>query len=241
VSSGRKILSFLFAKKKKVLSQHGGVMRQGWLKKQGVKYKTWKRRWCVLFNDGCFKYFEDQDCNKQKKNDVMMNEIFATEQEGANFWVETEGRKWTFIADTESDAQAWIEVFCLFSNEIKSSQPKTSALTDSSPNSSGLQLTSSVELKPKTSSYSGLNIDFQGFSKMNSTENDFLNMSKLTTQEQNNEFIVPLKEEHEQLSENMNHTSRVKKKSTVMMKSSEDFLNSVMAAEGKRKKKGSWF
>lgn len=32
-------------------------IREGWLWKQGGRYKTWKRRWFIL-NDGCLYYFE---------------------------------------------------------------------------------------------------------------------------------------------------------------------------------------
>ena len=31
--------------------------REGWLWKQGGRYKTWKRRWFIL-NDNCLYYFE---------------------------------------------------------------------------------------------------------------------------------------------------------------------------------------
>ena len=32
-------------------------IKEGWLWKQGGRYKTWKRRWFIL-NDGCLYYFE---------------------------------------------------------------------------------------------------------------------------------------------------------------------------------------
>ncbi len=35
-------------------------IREGWLWKQGGRYKTWKRRWFIL-NDGCLYYFELTD------------------------------------------------------------------------------------------------------------------------------------------------------------------------------------
>lgn len=31
--------------------------REGWLMKQGGRYKSWKRRWFIL-NDNCLYYFE---------------------------------------------------------------------------------------------------------------------------------------------------------------------------------------
>jgi hypothetical protein len=39
--------------------------REGWLWKQGGRYKTWKRRWFIL-NDNCLYYFEfttDKACS----------------------------------------------------------------------------------------------------------------------------------------------------------------------------------
>jgi hypothetical protein len=37
-------------------------IREGWLWKQGGRYKTWKRRWFIL-NDGCLYYFEFTEVN----------------------------------------------------------------------------------------------------------------------------------------------------------------------------------
>ncbi len=35
-------------------------LRSGWLWKEGGNFKTWKRRWCQLFSDGCLWYYDKE-------------------------------------------------------------------------------------------------------------------------------------------------------------------------------------
>ena len=43
---------------------------EGWLEKQGTVFKTWKRRWCVLYKDGdeamFFRYYTSEDKSTEK-------------------------------------------------------------------------------------------------------------------------------------------------------------------------------
>jgi cytohesin len=60
-------------------------IREGWLWKQGGRYKTWKRRWFIL-NDGCLYYFELTDVILNVLNDkfekyFLQNVIYLKDKE----------------------------------------------------------------------------------------------------------------------------------------------------------------
>lgn len=105
-------------------SDHGGVMHEGWLQKQGGSIKTWKKRYCVLYNDGTFKYFTDNTMQQQQKTDQACCDIIdlgPVEDSEGEFWVETANRKWAFKTVNEEDPSIWLAQFRKFRSDDASS------------------------------------------------------------------------------------------------------------------------
>jgi hypothetical protein len=46
-------------------STRPSVVREGWVQKEGHFFKTWKRRWLVIFDDMRMLYFTGKDCNSK--------------------------------------------------------------------------------------------------------------------------------------------------------------------------------
>eukprot|EP00494_Astrolonche_serrata_P031501 UN31770 len=77
----------------------GLIVKQGWLKKQGYKFKTWKRRWCVLFDDGRFNYFTSKRKRKDRGDLNLINDgTITVGQDVAKFFIDSSSRKWLFEA-----------------------------------------------------------------------------------------------------------------------------------------------
>jgi len=102
---------FTRLKRKTKNNDHFGIACQGWLHKQGGGVKTWKKRYCILNNDGTFKYYTDDTLKEQKKQDVCLSEIIHIGHEGDEFWVRTANREWRFRSDDEDDRAIWLESF----------------------------------------------------------------------------------------------------------------------------------
>lgn len=102
---------FARLKRKTKNNDHFGVACEGWLHKQGGNVKNWKRRYCILNNDGTFRYYTDDTLAEQKKNDAHLGEIMDIGEEGDEFWVKTANREWRFRTEDDDDRAVWIENF----------------------------------------------------------------------------------------------------------------------------------
>lgn len=67
-----------------ILPQAQALQKTGWLKKQGLKNKNWKRRWFVLDHEK-LQYWEDEKCKKvlgtmylDELQDVLPNKAMCT-------------------------------------------------------------------------------------------------------------------------------------------------------------------
>lgn len=90
------------------------VVRAGWLHKAGGgNFSTaYKKRYCVLEENGLFKYFADEEQkNRRGKGDVYFKNNLKIDHQGIKFTINSEGRKWEFKADNFTDAEQWCEAF----------------------------------------------------------------------------------------------------------------------------------
>eukprot|EP01114_Cavostelium_apophysatum_P019368 TRINITY_DN6221_c0_g1_i3.p1 TRINITY_DN6221_c0_g1~~TRINITY_DN6221_c0_g1_i3.p1 ORF type:complete len:149 (+),score=29.91 TRINITY_DN6221_c0_g1_i3:241-687(+) len=100
------------------------VTKEGMVTKQGGRIKTWKKRWCVLAENGLFYYKTPQQyTNLQGQIDLSLVETVEPVQEKAKkkfcFRIVTPGRIFIISANNEEDMNSWIQ-------EIKAMKEKTS-------------------------------------------------------------------------------------------------------------------
>lgn len=89
------------------------VLKQGWLKKQGGALGAYKDRWCVFTDDAILKYYDSEDAreeNRKGKGDVSFKIIREYDQDGKNFHVTTDKKKWVFQAKDETEAGDWLHM-----------------------------------------------------------------------------------------------------------------------------------
>eukprot|EP00494_Astrolonche_serrata_P028165 UN28430 len=84
-------------------------MKKGWLIKQGRHMKSLKNRYCVLYNDKMFRYFNDEKCTLLK-GEADFAEIVKVIGKDARFEVRTTRRHWRFQADSKKDATEWVRL-----------------------------------------------------------------------------------------------------------------------------------
>jgi len=90
------------------------VVRAGWLHKAGGGNfsAAYKKRYCVLEENGLLKYFADEEQkNRRGKGDVYFKNNLKIDHQGVKFTIKSEGRKWEFKADNFIEAERWCEAF----------------------------------------------------------------------------------------------------------------------------------
>jgi len=92
---------------------HKGRPKEGFLKKEGGKRKTWRKRWCML-QPATGTLFYHQKKGGRLKGKISLKycgEITAINYKGKKFCfsIETPDRHWHFCADTGKEQQEWIE------------------------------------------------------------------------------------------------------------------------------------
>jgi len=88
------------------------VCKQGYLKKEGGSYKNWKKRWCVLHNNGTLFYHIRQNGKLQGKISLKFCEDIKPieyRKKKNCFEVQTPERAWHIIANSEKDMNDWIQ------------------------------------------------------------------------------------------------------------------------------------
>ncbi|ETO36980.1 hypothetical protein RFI_00082 [Reticulomyxa filosa] len=90
-----------------------GVIRKGWMTKQGGSIKTWKKRFCVLRKDKTLTYYDSEKMKeKSMKGIADFMWAFMIKRVGDNeFRVSTSERIWAFKCKNQEDRDAWINAF----------------------------------------------------------------------------------------------------------------------------------
>ena len=89
--------------------------KQGFLLKQGVRYKAWKSRWFVLSDDTLAYYADDKKGSQQRGTIDMRQEGLRIHVAGDHvapcmFSIVTEGRVYPLIADSVEGRNDWVQV-----------------------------------------------------------------------------------------------------------------------------------
>jgi len=103
------------------------ILKEGWLKKQntGGFLKSWKKRWCVVYTNGLFRYYDKPGLNpkhRKGKGDVIFEDLKVTGQDRHTFWVGTNKRLWRFAAKHCLDAAKWLNAFTYRQLQVREQQ-----------------------------------------------------------------------------------------------------------------------
>ncbi|ETO27223.1 hypothetical protein RFI_09906 [Reticulomyxa filosa] len=90
-----------------------GIVRKGWMTKQGGSIKTWKKRFCVLRQDKTLTYYDSEKMKEKSMKGIadFMWAFMIKRVEDKEFQVSTADRVWAFKCKTKEDRDAWIDAF----------------------------------------------------------------------------------------------------------------------------------
>ena len=91
--------------------KEGGVIKSGFLTKQGGGFKSWKKRWCVLDEEGV-SYYKGKDATEAnfcgKIELVSGVEVGEHAEKTKTFEIRTAGRVYLLTAEKEEEVVAWV-------------------------------------------------------------------------------------------------------------------------------------
>eukprot|EP01121_Diplochlamys_sp_Union-15-3_P009003 TRINITY_DN2429_c0_g1_i1.p1 TRINITY_DN2429_c0_g1~~TRINITY_DN2429_c0_g1_i1.p1 ORF type:complete len:466 (+),score=94.61 TRINITY_DN2429_c0_g1_i1:120-1517(+) len=126
--------------------------KAGYLVKEGGRFKSWKKRWCVIEGD-LINYYR-KDTKKEKCGSVNLrvaSKIQSVEYRNKKncFEIVTPERVYHMCADSVSEKESWIEVLCKYRESLLA--PKTqSKLPTSSPANNGTNSLSNAKKDVKS-------------------------------------------------------------------------------------------
>ena len=104
-------------------------LKSGWLNKQGESRAAgFRRRYCVLLSSHKLSYYEDEAGQKRKGAvdlTVATQCAAVSTPKGHGFEIATPGRDWTFAADGQEEALAWIEAINGTIREVEAGREKS--------------------------------------------------------------------------------------------------------------------
>eukprot|EP01084_Bolivina_argentea_P276353 471541_1 len=91
-----------------------GVLKAGYMKKQGGRIRTWHKRWFVLQNNGVLSYYEDENDDEPIKGFNIKNHTKIANKTYKNKYgikIYTEHRDWKFLLENGIERRLWIAAF----------------------------------------------------------------------------------------------------------------------------------
>ena len=94
------------------------IAKQGYMMKEGKMWRSWKKRWFVLQNNGIMSYYHnEQESNpiarfNCKENTKLLNKSWGTSNKkryGIKLY--TPHRNWKFFTQNNDERQEWIKAF----------------------------------------------------------------------------------------------------------------------------------
>jgi len=102
--------------KKKI--HHSGVLRKGYMQKEGKMVKSWKRRWFVLQKNGKMSYYHSKNdtapiasFNVKNMTKLMNKSWSKTNKKRYGIKVYTPHRNWKFLCADNKERIAWLNAF----------------------------------------------------------------------------------------------------------------------------------
>lgn len=95
------------------IDPQSSILKEGWLSKKGGICGIWRKRWCVLYECGLFRYYTKSDkisSNRKGKGDNSFVTVCDGGMAGKEFWIQTDERTWQFQAETICDAADWFDM-----------------------------------------------------------------------------------------------------------------------------------
>jgi len=89
------------------------VIKQGFLEKEGKMFRTWRKRFFVLMDDGCLKYYDNENEN-DAIGQINIDESIETKivpfgkKKPHGFQLTAGGRVWKFVCETEQEVKDWL-------------------------------------------------------------------------------------------------------------------------------------
>lgn len=96
-----------------IIIHRDDIVKEGWLSKESVHLKSWRKRWCVL-TPHYFCSFKTQGEYRNPTEAIRLRQCStiksAAEKTGKenSFRVDTPTRKFLLVADDSADKEAWI-------------------------------------------------------------------------------------------------------------------------------------
>mmetsp|Transcript_33105 Transcript_33105/g.65709 ORF Transcript_33105/g.65709 Transcript_33105/m.65709 type:complete len:128 (+) Transcript_33105:181-564(+) len=106
-------MNWLFGSKDSVTIRPDDILKEGWLSKRSRTVKEWRKRWVVLTATHIYSFKKSNELAYPTEA-IPLREcstVKSAEEEAANecgFRVDTRDRVYLFVADSNSEKEAWI-------------------------------------------------------------------------------------------------------------------------------------
>lgn len=101
------------------------IVKEGYMQKEGKMFRTWRRRYFVLFQTGQMNYYQEKDLsegNPISSFNVMSmkgtKRVLVGRQKQPGFHLTTTDRTWKFICDSEQEVLDWIRCINLLNDGV---------------------------------------------------------------------------------------------------------------------------
>ena len=88
------------------------IKKEGFLIKEGINFKTWKRRWITLDRSGVITYFNNETKKKELGKFLLLRnstiEVNHSKQKKFCFSIQSSDREYYFCASTNEEMEEWI-------------------------------------------------------------------------------------------------------------------------------------
>ena len=100
------------------------ILKEGHMSKEGKMFRTWRRRYFVLFDNGTMNYYHDKGHEDDPISSFTVLGMKGTKvtsfgrgaKKQPGFQLHTDDRMWKFVCDSEQDALEWIRVINLLND-----------------------------------------------------------------------------------------------------------------------------
>jgi len=103
-----------------------GVLRKGYMQKEGKMVKSWKKRWFVLQKNGKMSYYHSRhdtapiaSFNVKNMTKLMNKSWSKTEKKRYGIKVYTPHRNWKFLCENNKERVEWLNAFEVVSGRVK--------------------------------------------------------------------------------------------------------------------------
>eukprot|EP01100_Stratorugosa_tubuloviscum_P007041 TRINITY_DN296_c1_g1_i2.p1 TRINITY_DN296_c1_g1~~TRINITY_DN296_c1_g1_i2.p1 ORF type:complete len:512 (+),score=247.07 TRINITY_DN296_c1_g1_i2:276-1811(+) len=145
--------------------------KKGFLTKEGGKYKSWKKRWCVL-KQGCLHYSKSQSSSNlgiiplKEAGKIKQTDELRLKKKKCCFELETPKRTYYMCAENDAEMASWISDLC-------SERDRVQGKSNNGNNSSNASTSSTTSTSTTTSTTSaGANGNGSNNSNSNSSSNN---------------------------------------------------------------------